>query len=280
MRITGHAYLVRSLFAILLLSSSAGTDALWADAPTQKTEPHFQGLGKHTRHVSTQSPEAQQYFDQGLIFLYGFNHDEAIRSFEAAAAKDPKCAMAYWGIAMANGPHINSPSVDNPHAKAAWQALKQAREHLDGATPVEKALIEALAARYADPQPEDRHPLDKAFADAMRKVWTAYPEDADVGALTAEAIMDLRPWDQWTPKGKPQPGHRGGAGNSRRGHRQMRPRIRWRCICTFTPTRHRCIPNGPTPPRPGSAIWIRRSGTWCTCRRTSTSAAAAGKRRS
>jgi tetratricopeptide (TPR) repeat protein len=203
MRITLHTQRARYLFLLLTISCCR---AALADAPSKKPEPHFQGLGKHTRHVSTQSAEAQQFFDQGLIFLYGFNHDEAIHSFEAAAANDPKCAMAYWGIAMANGPHINSPTVDKPHAKAAWQALKQAREHLDKATPVEKALIEAVGARYADPQPENRRPLDKGFADAMRKVWAAYPNDADVGALAAEAIMDLRPWDQWTSKGKPQPG--------------------------------------------------------------------------
>jgi tetratricopeptide (TPR) repeat protein len=203
MRFTLPAQLLRYVFLVLMVATCR---AAIADAPAKKAEPHFQGLGKHTRHVSTQSAEAQQFFDQGLIFLYGFNHDEAIRSFEAAAAADPKCGMTYWGIAMANGPHINSPTVDKPHAKAAWQALKQAREHVGNATSVEKALIEALGARYADPQPEDRKPLDKAYADAMRKVWAAYPDDADVGALTAEAIMDLRPWDQWTPKGKAQPG--------------------------------------------------------------------------
>jgi tetratricopeptide (TPR) repeat protein len=192
-------------YLFLVLAVSCCRTAL-ADAPVKKVEPHFQGLGKHTRQVSTQSAEAQQFFDQGLIFLYGFNHDESIRSFEAAAAADPKCAMTYWGIAMANGPHINSPTVDKPHAKAAWQALQQAREHLDNVTSVEKALIEALGARYADPQPDDRKPLDNAYANAMRKVWAAYPDDADIGALTAEAIMDLRPWDQWTPKGKAQPG--------------------------------------------------------------------------
>src|SRR5580658_5041489 len=154
MRFTLPAQLLRYVFLVLMVATCR---AAVADAPAEKAEPHFQGLGKHTRRVSTQSAEARQFFDQGLIFLYGFNHDEAIRSFEAAAAKDPKCAMAFWGIAMANGPHINSPGVDKPHAKAAWQALKQAREHVEAATPVEKALIEAVAARYADPQPDDRH---------------------------------------------------------------------------------------------------------------------------
>src|SRR5579872_1566779 len=156
------------LFLVLALSCC---HAALADAPAKKPEPHFKDLGKYTRHISTQSAEAQQYFDQGLIFLFGFNHDEAIRSFEAAAASDPKCAMAYWGIAMANGPHINHTDVDEAHAKAAWQAVTKARELSGGASPVEQELIKALGERYADPQPKDRKPLDVAYADAMRKVW-------------------------------------------------------------------------------------------------------------
>jgi tetratricopeptide (TPR) repeat protein len=114
--------------------------------------------------------------------------------------------MAYWGIAVANGPHINNPAVDEAHAKAAWNALSRARELAAKATGVEAELIEALARRYAQPQPKDRKPLDEAYAEAMRKVWQAHPDDADIGALTAEALMDLRPWDQWTHDGKPQPG--------------------------------------------------------------------------
>jgi len=165
----------------------------------------FDGLGPHTRPIGTPSPEAQAWFDQGLNFLYAFNHDEAIRSFEAAAAADPGCAMAPWGIALANGPHINNPMVDEAHAKAAWAALARAQELAPKASPVERALIDALGKRYMNPQPEDRRPLDKAFADAMREVWKAYPKDADAGAIFAESLMDLRPWDLWTIDGKPQP---------------------------------------------------------------------------
>ncbi len=194
-------------FAIgLAISVSLAGVADDAKPAPPKAEPHFPKLGSYSRKVTTSSPEAQRYFDQGLAFLYGFNHDEAIRSFEAAAAADPKCAMAYWGIAAANGPHINHTDVDEAHAKAAWQAVTKARELSGGASPVEQELIKALGERYADPQPKDRKPLDVAYADAMRKVWERQRDDADVGALTAEAIMDLRPWDQWTPAGKPQPG--------------------------------------------------------------------------
>jgi tetratricopeptide (TPR) repeat protein len=168
--------------------------------------PLYSGLGNLTRPITTQSPEAQTYFNQGLCFLYAFNHDEAIRSFEQAAKLDPNCAMAWWGIAIANGPHINNPAATPERAIAAWNALSKAREAAAGATAAEQSLINALASRYADPQPEDRAPLDEAYAAAMRDVYRQYPDDADIGALFAESLMDLRPWDLWTDDGEPQPG--------------------------------------------------------------------------
>jgi tetratricopeptide (TPR) repeat protein len=193
--------------AALSLTLGAGALLAPADTPAKKAaEPHFAGLGPHHRTVTTNSAAAQEYFDQGLAFLYGFNHDEAIRSFQAAADADPQCAMAFWGIAAANGPHINNPVVDAAHAKAAYEALGKARVLADKGTKVEQALIQALGKRYADPQPADRKPLDEAYAAAMRDVWKEFSDDADVGALTAEALMDLRPWDQWTHEGQPQPG--------------------------------------------------------------------------
>lgn len=189
------------LSAGLVASLVAGSAAA-ADAPV----PLYEGLGGLSREVTTSSPEAQRYFDQGLAFLYAFNHDEAIRSFRRAGELDPGCAMAFWGIAYANGPHINNPVVPEERASAAWEALGKATAAASGASPVEKALVDALAARYADPQPEDRAPLDQAFADKMRAVWIEFPEDADVGALFAESLADLRPWDLWLPDGSPQPG--------------------------------------------------------------------------
>ena len=182
------------------IASSAQSPAI-AQAP-----PLFDGLGGLSRKVTTTSPEAQRYFDQGLAFVYAFNHDEAIRAFSHAAKLDPSCAMAHWGAAYANGPHINNPVVPPDRAAAAWKATGKAMALADTSSPVERALIDALARRYADPQPEDRKPLDQAYADAMRKVWQANPKDADVGALFAEALADLRPWDLWMADGKPQPG--------------------------------------------------------------------------
>jgi tetratricopeptide (TPR) repeat protein len=169
-------------------------------------EPLYDGLGSYSRKVTTNSAEAQRYFDQGLGFLHGFNHRAAIRAFQQAAELDPECAMAHWGVALACGPHINSMAVPPPAAELAWKELELAEKNAGNASPVERGLIDALAKRYANPHPEDRSGLDRAYADAMREVRKKYPNDPDVGALFAEAMMNLRPWDQWTPDGKPQPG--------------------------------------------------------------------------
>ena len=179
---------------------------LAASAAAAVQEPIYDGLGTYSRKITTNSAGAQRYFDQGLRFLFGFNHGAAIRSFQEAAREDPTCAMAHWGVALACGPHINFPLVPPPAAELAWQELGLARQHLAQASPVERDLVEALAARYAQPQPDDRGPLDRAYADAMRRVWQAHPDDADAGVLFAEAMMDLRPWNQWSHDGQPEPG--------------------------------------------------------------------------
>ncbi|QOJ01847.1 MAG: hypothetical protein HRU70_03205 [Phycisphaeraceae bacterium] len=166
----------------------------------------FDGMGPHRRPVTTVSRDAQRYFDQGLTWAYAFNHDEAIRSFTEAARLDPSCAMAWWGIALAHGPHINNPAMSPEASAAAWDAIQRAMALRGHASPVERALIEALATRYAEPAPDDRAPLDRAYADAMRAVWHAHRADGDVGTLFAEAMMDLRPWDLWTQAGDPNEG--------------------------------------------------------------------------
>jgi len=192
------------LFALLGI---AGLAMALASASVDTTqEPFFEGLDSYTRPITTKSPEAQKYFNQGLNFYFGFNHGAAIRAFQAAETIDPDCAMAHWGVALACGPHINFPLVPPAAAELAWKELGLAQELAAHASAVEQALIEALSHRYANPQPEDRAPLDQAYADAMRTVWKEHSDDPDVGALFAEAMMDLRPWDQWTHEGQPQPG--------------------------------------------------------------------------
>lgn len=185
-------------------ATAARTGAVAAEA--SPAVPLLEGLGSHVRKVTTTDPAAQRYFDQGLNLLYAFNHDEAIRAFREAARLDTSCAMAFWGIAIANGPHINNPVVPPERERAALEALAQAKGRVAGATEAERALVSALESRYADPAPGGRKPLDAAYAAAMREVWRQFPGDADVGALFAESMMDLRPWDLWTSDGRPQPG--------------------------------------------------------------------------
>jgi tetratricopeptide (TPR) repeat protein len=163
-----------------------------------------QRLGNHTFKVTTASVEAQRAFNRGLTWTYGFAHHAAQQEFRKAAEADPECAMAYWGIALVNGPHINFPMVPPDRAVTAWEALQKAQALAAKTSPLEQALIRALSTRYASPQPEDRSPLDQAYAAAMKEVWRAYPNNADVGALYAESEMDLHPWDLWTENG-PQP---------------------------------------------------------------------------
>ena len=197
-----HSNRTRAAFcASLLLLGACQT----APKGPEKPEPRFyDGYGGYHRAITTESEEAQRWFDQGLQLLYGFNHDEAIRSFEAAAELDPKAAMAHWGVAYAHGLHINNPAMGAKASEAAYRASVAALAQLDDETAVERALVEALQARYAWPVPEDRKPLDEAYAQRMERVFELHPGDADVGALFAESLMNLQPWDLWTREGTPK----------------------------------------------------------------------------
>ncbi len=143
-----------------------------------------------------------------MRLLYGFNHGEAIRSFDHAARLDPNCAMCYWGVAYAYGPHVNA-GMDSAAAVAAYAALRQAQSRAQHASPRERAYIAALAHRYASNPPADRAALDSAYAAGMGEVVKRYPEDWDAATLYAEALMDKRPWNYWDKKtGEPYPGTR------------------------------------------------------------------------
>jgi tetratricopeptide (TPR) repeat protein len=164
------------------------------------------GLGTHHFPVTTRSPQAQAYVDQGIAFVYGFNHDEAIRAFEEAARLDPRCAMAFWGKALALGSNYNL-RIDSERAVTARRTVARAVALAPSVTPRERAYIHALAKRYATPKVgADRKALDVAYADAMREVARRYPDDLDASVLFAESLMVLRPWDLWTRDGQPQPG--------------------------------------------------------------------------
>lgn len=188
--------------ALILLLSGCATSREESGPPSTGRLYH---LGHHTFKVTTQTVEAQRAFDRGLTLAYAFSHRAAEDEFRRAAQADPECAMAWWGVALVNGPHINFPAVPPDHAKTAWDALTRAKALAPKAGELERALIGALAKRYANPQPEDRSPLDTAYAAAMRELWRAHPENADVGTLCAEALMDLHPWDFWQQTGGAQP---------------------------------------------------------------------------
>ncbi len=162
----------------------------------------FEGMGKHTRKISTNSEATQAYFDQALTWAFAFNHDEAIRSLMRAAQQDPSCPMTWWGIAYCEGPNYNSP-ITPERSKAAFYAIENAKSRIKNASDVERALIEALSKRYTFPAAEDRKPLDQAYAAAMGEVWKAFPQDADVGTLYAESLMMLRPWELYSTEGEP-----------------------------------------------------------------------------
>jgi len=177
-----------------------------APAPTAVTPPLFEDLGRYHRAITTTSPRAQAYFDQGLRLVYGFNHYEAQAAFREAARLDPGCAMCAWGVALTYGSNYNSPT-DAERELGALTAVNQARTLAAvAATERERALIAALATRHSATPGADRAALDRAYADAMREVSRRYPDDLDAATLLADALMNLRPWSLWTPEGAPQPG--------------------------------------------------------------------------
>lgn len=171
--------------------------------------PLFEGMGSFSRTITTSHPGAQRYFDQGMVMSFGFNHAEAIRSFRAAQRLDPTCAMCFWGEALATGPNINirfdGQVVMQPQERLdAFAAINKAMALRDYASPAERMLIEAQAARYNGDVESERRPLDEAYAEAMGKYVAAFPDDDDAGAIYAEALMNLTPWDYWSDEGQPK----------------------------------------------------------------------------
>lgn len=196
--------------AVLFAGAASGSATEATVAPASQgslsgTVPLYTNLGSHHKSISTQVPATQQYFDQGLRFVYGFNHAEAIRSFTRAADLDPTCAMCYWGIALAYGPHVNAP-MDSASGLAAYAAVQRALALTAHASAPERAYIEAVAQRYEAVPPADRVRLDRAYSRAMERVADTYADDLDAATLYAESLMDLRPWNYWQPDGTPYPG--------------------------------------------------------------------------
>jgi tetratricopeptide (TPR) repeat protein len=165
----------------------------------------YDTLGSYSHKITTSSPDAQAWFDQGLRLVYAFNHHEAQKAFREGARVDPACAMCYWGIALTEGSNYNSPT-DAEREKRALAAVQEATRLAAGASPAEQALIQALARRHSADPGATRAALDRAYADAMREAARAFPDDLEAATLFADAMMNLRPWSLWTMDGKPEPG--------------------------------------------------------------------------
>jgi len=199
------AWLKRGVVVLEVLGSLAGLGDLVSAQGGAARVPLYTDLGDHGYAVTTSVPDAQKYFDQGLRLYYGFNHQEAIRSFREAQRLDPSCAMCWWGEAISWGPNINL-AMDEPSGRAAYAAVQEALARRGTATEKERALIDALAVRYAEEPPAERAALDQAYADAMGVLARRYATDHEIGVLYAESLMDLRPWNYWTDDGRLQPG--------------------------------------------------------------------------
>jgi len=162
------------------------------------------GLGAYHHEISTTSRQAQQFFDQGLTLVFGFNHGGGIRMFQRAAELDPAAPMPLWGIALALGPHINNPDVDPESEQQAAETIAKAQRLAAAAgTPRERAYIDALATRYSSASRPDLRTLDLAYKDAMAQLAKRFPDDLDAQTLYAESLMDLRPWALWSADGAP-----------------------------------------------------------------------------
>ena len=171
--------------------------------------PLLSGLGNHSHRITSSEEGVQEYFNQGLVLAFAFNHAESVRSFKAAQTLDPNCAMCYWGEALAHGPNINVTSngkavMSDAQRIKAFKALSKAKDLMINSTPREQAYITALSSRYDGDINSDRDALDMAYALAMAKVAEVYPEDMDAASLYSEALMNTMPWNYWLDDGKPK----------------------------------------------------------------------------
>ena len=200
----------------LALAGCGGAADVQSDAdPAQSVAqragaPLFEGMGDYHMPITTADPDAQRYFDQGMVLAFGFNHAESIRSFRAAQTLDPGCAMCFWGEALATGPNINVTSngkaIMTPAERAdARAAIDQALALTDSLTPKERDWIQALDQRYDGQADTPRDPLDRAWADALADMAERYPDDTTVASVYAEALMNTMPWDYWGPNGEAKP---------------------------------------------------------------------------
>ena len=195
---------MKHLILAILLLFPIGVFGQHSHAPAKEAPPATleTGLGDINHPVSTSNPEAQKFFNQGLAYVYAFNHEEAIRSFKQAAQLDPQLAMAYWGIALSMGSNYNVPA-DGPALVEAYNNLQKAIALAPKASEHDRAYINALSKRYSNDLQADRRKLEVDYKNAMGELAKNYPDDLDAATLYAESMMNLRPWKLWSLDGKP-----------------------------------------------------------------------------
>lgn len=180
-----------------VISCTPTDDKVWYLSGTRA--PKLEGLGGINFHITTRSPESQYYFNQGLMLSYGFNHAEAARSFYEVTRIDSNCAMGYWGFSFVLGPNYNA-GMEPDNYERAYEAMQKAIAKSSSCTEKEKGLIQALATRYVKYPPSDRSKLDIAFSQSMKALFVQYPDDPDIGAIYAESLLNLHPWDLYDKK--------------------------------------------------------------------------------
>jgi hypothetical protein len=209
--VTERPSLRQAYIALLVGVTACSRDAKPADpaahdagmsAPAARTA-LLEKLGPYHRAIRTNSAEAQQFFDEGLTLLYGFNHEEAMASFARAAALDTLSPMPHWGMALALGTNINDPAPADRLAKAFTHLAQAVRRAANG-SEVEQGLVAALGTRYVANPTGDQSVRETAYADAMGVLAARFPDDADVGALHAESLMNRHPWRLYTADGTPE----------------------------------------------------------------------------
>jgi tetratricopeptide (TPR) repeat protein len=195
---------MRALLAGIILASFYSTCGVAQEKKAVERQPDLSltAVGRQHHAIQTQNKEAQDYFDQGITLIYGFNHEEAGRAFQRAAELDPASPMPLWGIALAVGPNYNA-DVDAEREKLAYDAIQKAQKHAGHAPEVERDYVAALAARFSGDAKPDFKKLSLDYVSKMKALSEKYPDDLDAATLYAESLMDLNPWKLWTLDGKP-----------------------------------------------------------------------------
>jgi tetratricopeptide (TPR) repeat protein len=198
---------MKHLFFVILLLFPVAALAQHSHSPAKAPAPVMlaTGLGDINHPVSTNNPDAQKFFNQGLAYIFAFNHEEAVRSFKQAAQLDPQLAMAYWGAALALGSNYNV-QAEGPALLEAYSLLQKAIQLAPKASEHERAYINALAKRYSSDLQADKHKLAVAYMNTMGELAKHYPDDFDAATLYAESMMNLRPWKLWNHEGQPAEG--------------------------------------------------------------------------